>query len=132
VRACRPDRTPAGSAILLLARYVPRLNFFQSPAIDDAVLGRLERSDGQWRGTLDLDGHGPAPLALFGRRREPDAEALAAARLIAPSLRDWQPLIAPALLEHHAPCGEAIAKEKNPQADCSPRRSRGLKISGDR
>jgi hypothetical protein len=86
--------------------------FFKSPSFDDAVLGRLERSRGLWRGTLAVGGVERAPLALFGSNREPDAAALATARQIAPSFNAWRPTIEQALFDHYAPYAEAASEEE--------------------
>jgi hypothetical protein len=84
---------------------------FKNPAFHDSVLGRLERSGGLWRGTLTMSDETRTPLTLFGSNREPDAEALAAARQIAPSLAAWRPSIQQALFGHHAPYAEAVAAD---------------------
>ena len=42
------------------------VGFFKSPVFHDAVLGELERSRGQWRGTLRVSGAERTPVALFG------------------------------------------------------------------
>lgn len=85
--------------------------FFKSPVFVDDVLGRLERARGLWRGALELDAGQQTPLALFGSNREPDADALAEARLIAPSFSAWRPSIQLALFDHYTPYGEAASEE---------------------
>ncbi len=88
------------------------IGFFKPPVFDDAVLGRLERSHGMWRGTLSLSGAQPTPLALSGSNREPDTQALVAARLITASFNDWRPSIQQALLDHYTPYAEAASGEE--------------------
>ena len=90
------------------------VSFFKSPVFDDAVLGRLERSRGMWRGTLELSSAQLTPLALSGSNRTPDAQVLAAARLIAAALNDWRPSIQQALFDHYEPYADAAAAEGPP------------------
>ena len=84
---------------------------FGSPHFDDAVIGRLKRSGGLWRGTLEVGETPNVPLNLFGSGREPDAAALAAARQISAMFDGWRPSIQQALFDHYTPYGEAIAAE---------------------
>ena len=90
---------------------MPFTDLFKSPSMQDPVLGRLVRTRGQWRGAIALGDAEPTPLALFGPAREPDTEALAAARQIPASLDGWRPAIAQALYDHLAPYREAISGE---------------------
>lgn len=84
---------------------------FGSPHFDDAVIGRLKRSGGIWRGTLDVGETTGMPLNLFGSGREPDATELAAARQISAMFDAWRPSIQQALFDHYTPYGEAIAAQ---------------------
>ena len=84
---------------------------FGSPHFDDAVIGRLKRSGGVWRGTLEVGAISSVPVKLFGSGREPDAAALAAARQISAMFDAWRPSIQQALFDHYTPYGEAIAAE---------------------
>ncbi len=84
---------------------------FGSPHFDDAVVGRLKRSGGTWRGTLEVGETPGVPLNLFGSDREPDAAALAAARQIRAMFGGWRPSIQQALFDHYTPYGEAVAAE---------------------
>jgi len=89
------------------------VGFFKSPAFDDAVLGRLERSRGLWRGTLAVSGAERTSLALFGSNREPDGDAVVIARQIAPSFNVWRSAIEQALFDHYAPYAEAASEEES-------------------
>lgn len=80
---------------------------FGSADFDDAVLGRLKRSGGVWRGTADIGGRPGVPLLLFGSMRAPDAAALEAARALTGSFEDWRPAIETALFDHYTPYAEA-------------------------
>jgi hypothetical protein len=84
---------------------------FGSPHFDDPVFGRLKRSGGVWRGTLEVGATPSVPLNLFGSGREPDAAALAAAREISAMFDAWRPSIQQALFDHYTPYGETIAAE---------------------
>ena len=84
---------------------------FGSPQFDDAVIGRLKRSGGVWRGTLEVGAIPSVPVKLFGSGREPDAAALAAARQISAMFDAWRPSIQQALFDHYTPYSEAIAAE---------------------
>jgi hypothetical protein len=84
---------------------------FGSAAFDDAVVGRLKRSGGVWRGTVELGGRPDVPLRLFGSGREPDAGALEAARELLRSFAGWRPEIEAALFDHYLPYGEAASAD---------------------
>ena len=80
---------------------------FRSPRVQDGQLGELTRSRGLWRGTIALPSGTSVPLAVFGSRAAPDAQALALARDVAVQLPAWRPAIAAALFEHYEPYREA-------------------------
>lgn len=96
------------------------VGLFKSPTVDDAVLGQLERSHGQWRCKVAPDGKQKVPLALFGSNREPDPSALEAARQIAPSFNAFRPFIQQALFDHYTPYGEAAAAGEFVEGDMTP------------
>ena len=81
---------------------------FRSPSFNDPVLGDFERSRGRWRGTLVLVGK-PLPLALAGTRGAPNADALAAAKLLPATWSSNSEAVARALIEHLEPYREAVA-----------------------
>jgi hypothetical protein len=83
------------------------LGLFKSRPHDDATLGRLTRSWGLWRGTINVDGRA-APLALAGASAAPDANALDIARALPAQLNSLRPAIERELFEHCAPYLEAI------------------------
>lgn len=82
------------------------LGLFASAPFEDDLLGRLVFKRGSWRGALPFAG-AAIPLALFGSRREPDAEALSAARTAEASFDECRPRIADALFAHYEPYGAA-------------------------
>src|SRR5688572_4872859 len=81
---------------------------FRPPPFRDPVLGVLERSRGRWRGQLVLAGK-TLPLAVSGSRGAPDAEALAAAKLLPGAWSSNSEAVARALVEHLEPYREAVA-----------------------
>lgn len=99
----------AGHIVLRLAQRTEGFmaGLFGSATFDDAVIGRLKRSGGVWRGALTLGGAADVPLLLFGSMRAPDDDALEAARELARSFGDWRPAIEAALFDHYAPYAEA-------------------------
>ena len=84
------------------------LGLFKSRPHDDPTLGRLSRSWGLWRGTIDLDGKHVVPLAVTGNSAAPDATALAIAHAVPALLNDLRSDIERELFEHCAPYLEAI------------------------
>ncbi|MCB1932405.1 MAG: hypothetical protein KDI45_08025 [Candidatus Accumulibacter sp.] len=91
---------------------------FKSPPFDDAQLGELQRSGGLWRGSIGaLDGT-RVPLAISGSRKEPDAQALRAAREVAGRFAGWRPIIEKALFDHYQPYAEALADDDSPADGC--------------
>ena len=66
------------------------------------------RSRGLWRGLLTVEAGVSVPLALSGKRTEPDAQALAAAREVPQAFASWRPAIEQALFEHYEPYAEAV------------------------
>jgi hypothetical protein len=84
-------------------------SLFKTPSFHDPLLGDFARSRGCWRGSLLLDGVGNVPLVLSGRRTEPDATAIAAARTLANAFNSWRSVIESALFEHYSHYAEALA-----------------------
>lgn len=76
------------------------LGLFKSDPFEDAVLGRLEKKKGYWRGRISLAGAGNVELAVSGGRSAPDPDCLAAARGIAPIYERLRPQIAAELAQH--------------------------------
>jgi hypothetical protein len=75
---------------------------------DDPTLGRLTRSWGLWRGTIDLDGKHTVNLAIAGSSAAPDVNALALSQELPELLKKLRPEIERELFEHCAPYLEAI------------------------
>jgi len=82
--------------------------FFRPRPFSDPALGVFERSRGRWRGNLVLAGK-TLPLAVSGSRGGPDAEALAAAKLLPAAWSNDSEAVARALVEHLEPYREAVA-----------------------
>ena len=80
---------------------------FRPPPFNDPVLGLFERSRGRWRGNLVLAGK-TLPLAVSGSRSAPDAEALAAAKLLPAARSNHSDAVARALVAHLEPYREAV------------------------
>src|SRR6516162_9984218 len=89
--AIRPAHSPAQPG----AR--PLFDLFKSQRFHDPELGELVRSRGLWRGLLTVEAGVSVPLALSGKRTEPDAQALAAAREVPQAFASWRPAIEQAL-----------------------------------
>ena len=87
---------------------------FKSAPFSDPSLGKMVRSRGLWRGTLQLDS-GPTPLALAGNRTAPDPAAIAAACEVKAQLPNWRSTIETALFEHYEPCADALAAGEAPE-----------------
>lgn len=83
------------------------MGLFGKDSVEDAVLGRLLRKGGCWRGSVTLEA--PVPLALAGSRQAPDPAALAQARRVAADFAAGRALITAALLEHRAALVEGPA-----------------------
>lgn len=89
---------------------------FKSASFTDPSLGKLSRTRGFWRGTLQL-GSGPTPIALAGSRTGPDTEAITAAHEVQAQLPSWHPAIEAALFGHYQPYSEAVAAGEVPETD---------------
>jgi hypothetical protein len=76
------------------------LGLFKSDPFEDAVLGRLERKKGYWRGRISLPSAGSVELAVSGGRSAPDPDSLTAARDTAAVYERLRPQIAAELAEH--------------------------------
>lgn len=87
------------------------MGLFGASAFDDVALGRFERKGGLWRGSVAIDGPKPVPLAAPGSGREPDPDALGAARQIVSSFTGLKPVIQRALFEHYEPYADAASGE---------------------
>ena len=87
---------------------------FKSPSFRDPRLGEFARSRRHWRGSLALEGATSVPLVLSGTRTEPDAQAIATARILANAFASWRPAIASSLFEHYSPYAEAVAAGELP------------------
>lgn len=72
--------------------------------VDDAVLGRLERRRGRWRGEVVVAG-AKVPLAVVGARGGPDEASLALARRAGDELAKVRADLERALAEHREPWG---------------------------
>lgn len=66
----------------------------------DPDLGAFRRSRGWWRGSVDLDQHGPLPLVLPGSRTAPDPDALSVGRTVQLEFDRCQAAIRAALTDH--------------------------------
>ncbi len=93
------------------------LGLFKSRPYDDATLGRLTRSWGMWRGTIDLDGKHTVPLAIAGSSAAPDESALDLARAVPALLTNLRPAIEHELFEHCTPYLEAIRGGEYPEPE---------------
>ncbi|MGH8084037.1 MAG: DUF6985 domain-containing protein [Lysobacter sp.] len=87
---------------------------FKSASFSDPSLGKMVRSRGLWRGTLQLDS-GPTPLVLASDRTAPHPAAIAAACDVKTQLPSWRSAIETALFEHYEPCTEALAAGEAPE-----------------
>ena len=90
--------------------------FLRPTVFVDPELGEFKRSRGRWRGRIRFPGN-VVPLAVSGPRSRPDAEAMAAARILPSAWAQNSDVVARALVEHFAPYREAVgAGEAGPPA----------------
>ncbi len=99
---------------------------FKSDPYTDPQLGTFTRAGGKWRGTVTLPGRGPAPVALSGGRKQPDAGALTFARLVPAQYGSLIPDIQKGLFEHYESyrqaheAGDYLAGEPFPKLGNDP------------
>jgi hypothetical protein len=75
----------------------------------DGQLGQFRRSDGHWKGNLELAPCGTFRLSLVGSREAPDPRALGLAKELPKRFNLLKPKIQASLFEHYAPYEEAVA-----------------------
>lgn len=83
------------------------------PFVDPQV-GKLVRSRGLWRGSINVGSTADVPLAVAGTRSAPDPTAIAAARDVATQFQAWRPAIELALFGHYEPYAAALAAGELP------------------
>ena len=85
---------------------------FKSQPFRDPQLGVLVRSRGLWRGSITLAPSVTAPLALWGTRKEPNAQALVSAREAIDSFSSWRTDIEQSLFDYFQPYIEETAADE--------------------
>ena len=90
---------------------------FKKVSIEHPVLGSLTKRGKDWTGEISLVADRPIPLEIEGGKDAPDPAAIAVAMQLPARLRELQPAISRALLDHLEPYQDALADPDPGYAD---------------